>query len=69
MSSSYFRDAYQDQRLLKSHGFDAWPDAEELARYVFGLEEKVDALASMVDVDLGRDLRGDLIATRRRGES
>jgi len=65
MSSSYFHNVYLDQRLLESHGFDAWPDAEELARYVFGLEEKVDALASMADIALVRDVRGNLIATRR----
>ena len=61
----YFANAIRDERMLRSRGFDAWPDAEELARYVFGLEDKVDALASVVGVDLVRDAAGRLCATRR----
>lgn len=65
----YFYNKYKEQQALRSHGFDAWPDAEELARYVFALEDKVDVLASIAGVDLERDVRGRLRADRREGVS
>lgn len=40
-----FPSMHEDQRLLKAHGFDHWPGDEELVRYLFAIEEKVDLLA------------------------
>lgn len=58
--------AYQDQRLLKAHGFDHWPGDEELVRYLFSLEEKIDFLAHANGIQFERDVRGRLHAYRKR---
>lgn len=57
---------YDDQRLLKAHGFDHWPCDEELVRYLFAAEEKVDLLARVNGIQFERDARGRLHAYRRR---
>lgn len=57
--------AYQDQRLLKAHGFDRWPGDEELVRYLFFVEEKIDFLAHVNGIHFERDVRGRLQAYRR----
>ena len=62
----FFPSAYEDQRLLKAHGFDHWPGDEELVRYLFAVEEKVDLLARANGIQLERDARGRLHAYRRR---
>ena len=65
----YFANSIRDERMLRTRGFDAWPDVEELARYVFALEERVDALASVAGVDLERDVRSGFYSDRREGVS
>ena len=65
----YFANSIRDERMLRTRGFDAWPDVEELARYVFALEERVDALASVAGAGPGRDAGGGLCADRREGVS
>ena len=62
----YFTSMLDDQRLLKAHGFDDWPDDEELVRYLFAVEEKIDLLASINGIQLERDVRGRLHAYRRK---
>ncbi len=62
----FFPSAYEDQRLLKAHGFDHWPGDEELVRYLFAIEEKVDLLARVNGVQLERDARGRLHAYCKR---
>ena len=61
-----FPSMHEDQRLLKAHGFDHWPGDEELVRYLFAIEEKVDLLARVNGIQLERDARGRLHAYRRR---
>ena len=56
--SKYFRNLERDAYMLRSHGFDAWPSGEELARYAFDLADGVDALARAVGVSLEKDVRG-----------
>ena len=63
----YFSSMYQDRRMLEQHGFDAWPSSEELARYAFGLEEKIDTLAEIAGISLERDVRGRLRVGRAKG--
>lgn len=53
-AARYFHSMYRDEEMLRSHGFEAWPDVEELARYVFALEERVDALAAAASDGPGR---------------
>lgn len=62
----YFTSMLDDQRLLNAHGFDDWPDDEELVRYLFAVEEKIDLLASINGIQLERDVRGRLHAYRRK---
>ena len=44
--------------MLRSHGFDAWPSSDELARYTFDLADGMDALARAVGISLEKDVRG-----------
>ncbi len=62
----FFTSMLDDQRLLKAHGFDHWPGDEELARYLFAVEEKIDRLANINGIQLERDARGRLHAYRRQ---
>ena len=50
----------QEQRLLKSHGFEQWPSDEELLRYIFSVEDKIDFLAQNCGFQFERDVRGRL---------
>ncbi len=65
--STYFRDATVDAHTLRSHGLDAWPDAEELARYVFDLEDGMAALARELGVEMAKDVRGRWQTCRAKG--
>lgn len=65
--ATYFRDAGADARTLRSHGLDAWPDAEELARYVFDLEDGMSALARELGVEMTKDVRGRWQTHRAKG--
>ena len=66
--STYFRDAADDARMLRAHGLDAWPDAEELARYVFDLEDGMEALAQELGVEMAKDVRGRWQTCQAKGE-
>lgn len=57
----YFASLQAEQTILSRHGFDMWPDVEELARYVF---EVVDALGVALSIDFSRDVRGRLVVVR-----
>lgn len=56
-SYDYFYSDYRDSRLLQSHGMNAWPDTEELARYAFELQDALDALCEHFGVELAKDIR------------
>ena len=68
-ANAYFRNAADDARMLRDHGFDAWPDAEELARYAFDLEEGVSALAQALGVEMEKDVRGRWQVCRPDGKA
>ena len=61
----FFTSMLDDQRLLKAHGFDHWPGDEELVRYLFAVEEKIDLMASINGIQLERDARGRLHVYRK----
>ena len=65
--STYFRDAAVDACMLRSHGLDAWPNAEELARYVFDLEDGMATLARELGVEMTKDVRGRWQMHRAKG--
>ena len=58
METSYFHSLEEQKRLLARHGFDHWPNEEELLGYLFGLEDKLDAFCQAVGFTMARDYRG-----------
>lgn len=56
--SNYFYEELKTQKLLAAHGFDQWPDEEELARYLFDISDKIDALAASLELSVQADMRG-----------
>lgn len=52
--TAYFCGYQVDVQMLKEHGFDHWPDSEELARYVFDV---MDAICNSLGLELKRDHR------------
>lgn len=59
---SYMQHLAQDERLLKAHGFDAWPDADETFRFACDAADSVYALANALRIQLIRDVRGRWLA-------
>ena len=55
---NYFSRLISDERLLEKHGFSYWPDTEELARYVFENDAKIDAICAALGIEAQRDVRG-----------
>lgn len=66
-ASEYFAGQLRDRRMLEDHGFDAWPDADELTRYACGLEDALRAIAAHLGCALERDMRGGWALVRRGG--
>ena len=52
--TAYFYGHQIDVQMLKEHGFERWPDNEELARYVFDV---MDAICDSLGLELKRDYR------------
>ena len=55
---AYFASLVRDEGMLRSHGFDSWPDARDLARFACDLEDGLQALAGTRGVRLAKDIRG-----------
>lgn len=66
-ANAYFTDQIRDRRMLEDHGFDAWPDADELTRYACSLEDALRAVAGHLGCSLERDVRGDWELVRKSG--
>lgn len=64
MASNYFSEISEERRLLRSHGFDRWPDGEELARRLFDVEDAMAELAEIHGVIVVKDVRGRLSLRR-----
>lgn len=58
--SNYFHEEFQTQKLLAAHGFDQWPDELEVIKYLMKVEDKIDALAAALELDIQTDVRGRL---------
>lgn len=54
----YFYVLAREEKLLKDHGFEGWPDPIELAEYVFGLSDKIDLILEELGLAAYRDFLG-----------
>lgn len=59
-----FAGQLRDERMLRGHGFDAWPDIDELTRYACDLEDALQVLAGQLGCRLERDVRGNWVLVR-----
>ena len=59
-----FAGQLRDERMLRGHGFDTWPDVDELTRYACDLEDAVQVLAGRLGCRLERDVRGNWALVR-----
>ena len=66
--STYFAALSHDERMLKSRGFNAWPDVDELTCYACDLEDAMQVLADAFRVRLARDVRGNWVVVAEDGE-
>lgn len=66
MATNSYRE-FEDQRLLKAHGFERWPTEEELLRHLFKVEDKVGILAGLLGYRIAPDVRGRLKVWRING--
>lgn len=66
-ADSYFGAYEHDKRIALSHGFDAWPDDYQLARYLFDVSDRVDAVCSALGIETATDARGRWYALKRDG--
>lgn len=57
-SNSYFGDMVRTERLLREHGFDHWPTEDELVRYLFATNDRLDAVCNAMNAELVQDIRG-----------
>lgn len=57
-NNRYFRGLYDQQRLLRAHGFESWPDEVELANYLFSLDDKISVLCDSLGIRLVQDCQG-----------
>lgn len=57
-SNSYFGDMVRTERLLRGHGFDHWPTDDELVRYLFATNDRLDAVCNAMNAELVQDIRG-----------
>lgn len=55
---NYFSELAQTEKLLKSHGFDRWPTEEEIVRYLFDLNDRLDAICLFAGIETIKDVRG-----------
>lgn len=58
-SNSYFGDMVRTERLLREHGFDHWPTDDELVRYLFATNDRLDAVCNAMNAELVQDIRGN----------
>lgn len=57
--NSYFGDMVRTERLLREHGFDHWPTEDELVRYLFATNDRLDAVCNAMNAELVQDIRGN----------
>lgn len=54
-----------DARVLSEHGFEGWPDVEELTRKACDLEDGLRALAGVFGLTLVKDCRNRWCVIRK----
>lgn len=60
----YFSSLEKRKRDATQHGFDRWPDEEDLAKYLFETNDRIDALCSALGVVVYQDVRGRWLVER-----
>lgn len=63
---SYFTSIMKDEKLLREHGFDAWPNEEELSRYLMDTNDRMTALEQALGLTTTQDIRGRWQVQRSR---
>ena len=56
--SDYFLKMLEQEQMLKRHGFDHWPDDEELLYYLCSVDDKLDAVIDRLDLKAEQTRRG-----------
>lgn len=47
-----------DEQMLQNHGFDSWPNQDELARYIMDTNDRIDAICEAFGYRTVQDIRG-----------
>ena len=66
---AYFASLVRDEGMLRSHGFDSWPDARDLARFACDLEDGLQTLAGTLGVRLAKGVRGNWVVIAKDEEA
>lgn len=57
--------AIEDARMLDAHGFDGWPNADELTRKICDVEDGLMSLANALGLVLIKDCRNRWSVARK----
>ena len=58
---SFYQQLAAESQMLEEHGFEFWPDNDELTRKVCDLEDGLHALARSLGCEITKDYRGHWI--------
>ncbi len=64
---AFFATLTREDRLLRNHGFDNWPNSTELARYAFSVNDKIDAICDALQIETIQDTRGNWVVISKNG--
>lgn len=57
-AASFYQQLAAESQMLEEHGFEFWPDNDELTRKVCDLEDGLHALARSLGCEITKDYRG-----------
>lgn len=60
-AASFYQQLAAESQMLEEHGFEFWPDNDELTRKVCDLEDGLHALARSFGCEITKDYRGHWI--------
>lgn len=56
-AASFYQQLAAENQMLEEHGFESWPDNDELTRKVCDLEDGLHALARSLGCEITKDYR------------
>lgn len=56
-AASFYQQLAAENQMLEEHGFESWPDNDELTRKVCDLEDGLHALARSLGCEIIKDYR------------